>query len=103
MIRAFGDSQAFAAPGNVTFESTPLRLAAGSFTADDDFLRVWQISNGRHLAFVTYTCAWTDKGVELSDCEQIVRSLQFNSPKLGRRRVEKRGMGGAASDPEVSL
>jgi hypothetical protein len=68
-------------PSAVVTESGPPRLAAGSFAGGDDFQRVWYVSDGRSIAFVTYTCAAADAGPELAACEQIVRSLEFNDHK----------------------
>jgi hypothetical protein len=77
MVAAFGEARGLGAPRDVVVESSPLRLAAGSFAWDTDFLRVWQVSDGRNFAFVTYTCESGREIEELRDCERIVRSLQF--------------------------
>jgi hypothetical protein len=77
MVTSFAEARGLAAPQDVAVESAPLRLAAGSFTWGEDFLRVWQISDGRHFAFVTFTCESGQEGGELHDCERIVRSVQF--------------------------
>jgi hypothetical protein len=74
---SFGEARGLAAIRDVIIESSPLHLAAGSFAWGDDFLRVWQVSNGRDFAFVTYTCESGQEIGELRDCERIVRSLQF--------------------------
>jgi hypothetical protein len=77
MVASFGEARGLAAPRDVTVESAPLRLAAGSFAWGEDVLRVWQVSDGRNFAFITYTCESGREGGELRDCERIVRSLQF--------------------------
>ena len=64
-------------PADVVTESGPPRLAAGSFDWDENFLRVWCVSDGRSFAFITYTCAAEHAGPELPACEQIVRSILF--------------------------
>jgi hypothetical protein len=77
MVDSFGDARGLTAPRDVVVESSPLRLAAGTFAWDENFLRVWQVSDGRNFAFVTYTCESGREIGELRDCERIVRSLQF--------------------------
>jgi hypothetical protein len=42
-----------------------------------DLLRVWQVSDGPNVGFVTYACESGREGGELRDCERIVRSLEF--------------------------
>jgi hypothetical protein len=79
LVASFGEARGLAAPRDVIVESSPLRLAAGSFAWCEDFLRVWQVSDSRNFAFVTYTCESGQEGGELRDCERIVRSLQFQS------------------------
>ena len=79
MISEFGREHPLGAPSELVAEAGPPRLAAGSFRWDDDFLRVWQVTDGRSFAFVTYTCAAEDAGPELPACEQIVRSIAFGA------------------------
>jgi hypothetical protein len=64
-------------PSGVVAEPGPPRLAAGSFAWGGDFLRVWQVSDGRNFAFVTYACAADLQGSELAACERVVRSIVF--------------------------
>jgi len=77
MVAAFAEARGLGAPREVIVESVPLRLAAGSFALGEDFLRVWQVSDGRNFAFVTYTCESGQQHRELGECERIVRSLLF--------------------------
>ncbi len=77
IIVSFGHSHNLGQASDVSVESGPLRLAAGSFAWDDDFVRVWQVCDGRNFALITYTCELEHEGRELVQCEQIVRSLQF--------------------------
>ena len=79
MVEEFGASHGLGEPSAVVVESGPLRLAAGSFSWDDDFLRVWQVSDGKSFAFVTYTCSANDVGPEVAECEMIVRTIVFGS------------------------
>jgi hypothetical protein len=77
MVEEFGRKSGLGEPSAVLVEPGPPRLSAGSFAWGEDFLRVWQVSDGRNFAFVTYTCAAEDAGPELSACERIVRSIVF--------------------------
>jgi hypothetical protein len=78
MLDEFAGSRGLGRPGDVATERRPsLRLAAGSFSLDGNFLRVWYLSDGLSFALVTYTCAAGQEAEELADCERIVRSLVF--------------------------
>jgi hypothetical protein len=77
MVSSFAEARGLGTPREVAVELGPVRLAAGSFTWGDDFLRVWQVSDGRNFAFVTYTCESGQEGRDLGECERIVRSLRF--------------------------
>jgi hypothetical protein len=79
MVEEFGRAQGLGQPAAVATESGPPVLAAGSFAWGQDFLRVWQVSDGRNFAFVTYTCSAGTEEKELPVCEQIVRSILFNT------------------------
>lgn len=77
MITCFAHDRGLPSPEDVALESGPLRIAAASFPRGSDFLRAWQISDGGNVALATYACDISEKHVEVADCEQIVRSLQF--------------------------
>ena len=77
ILSSFGQAHGFGYPGDVVLESGPLRLASGSFTSSEDFVRAWQLSDGQNFAFITYTCELGQEDRELGVCEAIVRSLQF--------------------------
>ena len=79
LVKEFGIKRGLGKPETVTSEPGPPMLAAVSFMWGEDFLRVWQVSDGRNFAFVTYTCAAEDLGPELAACERIVRSIAFRS------------------------
>jgi hypothetical protein len=81
MVKEFGRKRRLGRASAVVAERGPPVLAAASFAWGGDFLRVWQVSDGRNFAFVTYTCAAEQAGRELAACEQIVRSIVFG----GRR------------------
>jgi hypothetical protein len=77
IIKEFGRKRQLGKPAAVVTESGPPRLAAASFAWGENFLRVWQVADGRNFAFVTYTCAADLAGSELAVCERIVRSIVF--------------------------
>jgi hypothetical protein len=77
MLVDLAESRGLGPPMTVTTQSVPLRLAAGSFRSDGDFVRVWYVSDGWSVALVTYLCEWDLEASELVICEQIVRSLVF--------------------------
>ena len=53
-------------------------MVATSFRyQDDDFMRVWHVSDKVNLVMITYVCEWQDQEVELAQCEVIVQSLKF--------------------------
>jgi hypothetical protein len=55
-----------------------LLIAAGSFHSKDGyFFRVWYASDGRNIAFVTFTTLSGSEGNELPDCEAMVASIEF--------------------------
>ena len=91
MVEEFGRKRGLSEPSAVVAEPGPPVLAAGSFAWGADFLRVWQVSDGRNFAFVTYTCAAERAGPELAACERIVRSIAF---RPGQQEAEP----GAAAD-----
>jgi hypothetical protein len=79
MVGSFAQARGLGAPREAAAESAPLRLAAGSFTWGEDFLRVWKVSDGRNFALVTYTCELGHESRELGECERIVRTIRFRS------------------------
>ena len=77
MLREFAVSRELGEPANIVTEDGDLRLAGASFRTGDDFIRVWYVSDGYSFAKITYTCACGVEQAELSDCEQMVRTLRF--------------------------
>lgn len=77
MVEEFGRKRELGEPSAVIAEPGPPMLAAGSFAWGEDFLRVWQVSDGRNFAFVSYICTADHAGSELEVCERIVRSIVF--------------------------
>jgi hypothetical protein len=85
LVKDFGRKQQLGTPADTLKEEGPPRLAAGTFVGDDDFVRVWQVSDGRNFALVTYCCAPMDAGPELAACEKIVRSISFPAKQKPHR------------------
>jgi hypothetical protein len=54
-----------------------LLSAAGSFHSEGSFYRIWYVSDGRNVAFVTYNTPQGTEGKELPDCEAMVASIEF--------------------------
>lgn len=77
MLREFATSNGFGAPANVSTQSGKISIAAGSFSADGDFVRAWYLSDGLDFAMATYVCEIGSEFSELETCEQIVSSLEF--------------------------
>jgi len=77
MVEEFGRGRGLGEPPVVVTEPGPPTLAAGSFAWGEEFVRVWQVSDGHNFAFVTYTCSADDAGPEVATCEQILRSIEF--------------------------
>lgn len=44
---------------------------------DDDFMRVWYISDSKSIILATYICNWQYKEIEVDDCDRIVESVTF--------------------------
>jgi hypothetical protein len=64
----------------VALEDLDIILAAASFLPDGDtFVRAWYLSDGFSFAKVTYLCNKSHLSSELSESEQIVRSIRFAS------------------------
>jgi hypothetical protein len=57
----------------------PLLICAQSFVSGAQFIRVWYCSNSQDVVLVTYVCDKGREGLELSDCEKMVSSLQFEA------------------------
>lgn len=44
---------------------------------EDDFIRVWYVSDSKSVVLITYVCKSRYKDKETSDCDRIVQSLDF--------------------------
>jgi hypothetical protein len=78
MLNDFARTHSLGPLSNQVQEQSKLLLAAASFQVPDHTLgRVWYVSDGWSIAKVTYVCEAALFGAELTDAEQIVRSLRF--------------------------
>jgi hypothetical protein len=77
MLKEFGQSRGLGPPNQVTMQAGRISKAAGSFSDDGDFVRVWYLTDGLHFAMVTYVCEMGCESLELDTCEHIVSSLEF--------------------------
>ncbi|MCB9575637.1 MAG: hypothetical protein H6717_01235 [Polyangiaceae bacterium] len=55
-----------------------LRIAAASYSNDEEFTRIWYVTDGWSVALATYTCDASDPRTELDACERIVRAIRFS-------------------------
>ena len=79
MTLAFGRSRGCGVPSDVCQEAGPPVVASASFRTNDDFIRVWHVSDGANFAFVTYLCdPASPSELEIGECEAIVRSVRFD-------------------------
>ncbi len=57
----------------MVIEDEKILLASVTFRKKTDIVRVWQISDGKNFAFVTYTCDSGYPNDEIEKCEVILR------------------------------
>ena len=72
---------------NPAQSSDGLLVVSGEARVEENFVRLWYVSNGDDLVFFTYLCAHSDRTAsaeEIADAEQIVRSVQFKRTPKGR-------------------
>ena len=78
MVRELGSAHDLGTPSQEVTESAPIRLAAATFHARGDFIRVWYVSDGYSIAKVTYLSAEGDEEQEVAECESMVRTVRFD-------------------------
>ena len=83
MVMEFTESRGWGQPNGKTTAQEPIRLGAGSIRDQDWFIRLWYVSDGWNVGFVTYTCEWGQQARELEECEAIVRTIRFESRHRG--------------------
>jgi hypothetical protein len=61
------------------------RVVVSADCKDNDFNRLWYLSDGLNLALITYVCDLGEES-ELSDCEAIVASFAFQTREPGTKQ-----------------
>lgn len=84
MVEESAERHDLTQPHDQVTDARRFRLAAVSYRAGDDFMRVWYVSDGVNFAKVTYTCEWGRQDDELPKCEAIVRTLRFDTDPTPR-------------------
>jgi hypothetical protein len=79
MIREFATQRRLGEPIDETTAEGETLMAGVSYETDIDFVRVWYISNGKSFVRATYVCTLGQHQEEIEECEQIVRSIRFES------------------------
>jgi hypothetical protein len=81
LLRDFAAKSGLGPASDEVVESVPIRLAGATFRDEECMIRGWYVSDGRSFAKITYTVGiGNDFASELSDCEQMVRSIRFADP-----------------------
>jgi len=63
---------------NIFDESVgPGLVAAVSCQMEGDFVRIWYLSDGINIAFVSYACGWPNRDRELQLVEAAIRTIKF--------------------------
>lgn len=77
MLNAFGDSGAHTRRTEIATATMPNSRAVATFSDEDSYIRVWYLSDGDRIAFVTYTAAVDDFDGEVETAEAILNSFAF--------------------------
>ena len=78
MLMEFAKGHGLGSPNNFALQESPRSQLAANFIWNDDFLRVWYVSEPDQLAFITYTCEKNATFAnELQEVEAIIRTLKF--------------------------
>src|SRR5262245_43965882 len=76
MVEEFGRRQSLGKPLDQATRAGPPMVAAADFRCDDDFIRVWYVSDRGNFALITYVCATGTQDREISECENIINSIE---------------------------
>jgi hypothetical protein len=79
MLRDFAEVRNLGEPLDFSAVFAEVFGAASSFHFDDEFIRVWYLSDGSNVILVTYVCDWENRDIESETRESIVKSIQFQS------------------------
>ncbi|MCB9575643.1 MAG: hypothetical protein H6717_01275 [Polyangiaceae bacterium] len=78
MVRELARANAWVLKVIVAVTENGLRIAAASYSNDEEFTRIWYVTDGWSVALATYTCDASDPRTELDACERIVRAIRFS-------------------------
>src|SRR5262249_1867647 len=84
MLIAFFKNKDLGVPIDMACWSNGICCARGDFKSGTDAHRIWYLSNGQDIAFVTYTTLVSYHSLfdsELKEAEAIVESICFNKGK----------------------
>jgi hypothetical protein len=78
LLSEFAETHNLGEPSEQLQQVGPPTVLGSSYRPDNNtFVRAWYVSDGSNIAKATYVCHPSSVGAELSEAEQIVRSLQF--------------------------
>lgn len=63
---------------DVVVVSGIIAVAGKCYRVENEFIRVWYVSNGRNFALMTYVCDWDKRNRERSEVEAMVASCEFD-------------------------
>lgn len=78
LLDDFGVNRQLGTPHDEKIYQGPILLAGRSYHSADDFVRVWDASDGASLLLITYVCNRDQWDVETAERELTVRSIRFN-------------------------
>ena len=56
-----------------------IATVGASLRDDNDFIRIWYLSDGNNVLLVSYVCEWNSRHFETQTREDIVESIEFTS------------------------
>jgi len=89
MLREFAANHQLGDSFEQTVVTGELFGIGASYHREDDFIRVWYLSNGWSFLLVTYVCEWESRHVEVSEREQMVSSIRLQSSTT--ERMDRKG------------
>ena len=73
----FGESRGLGEPFDLGQFESRVSGAGASYCSEGDLVRVWYVSDGRNIMLVTYVCDWEDRDREMSECEEMLKTIRF--------------------------
>lgn len=77
MLTDFADNKGLGQGFDERVYENQVGVVATSYRVGNDLIRVWYCSDEQNVALVTYVCDWDKRSDEVTECEEIVRSIQF--------------------------